>query len=72
MRVLGTLLFAVILVVVVLESNAEQKKKVKKLQIGVKKRVKDCKMRSKREDSLHMHYTVSTLTLILCVYFFFS
>lgn len=29
-----------------------------KLNIGVKKRVKDCKVKSKHGDKLHMHYTV--------------
>lgn len=39
------------------------KKKVTKLQIGVKKRIdeKDCKMKSRKGDSLHMHYTVSSI-----------
>lgn len=32
----------------------------KKLQIGVKKRVEDCKIRSRKGDFLHMHYTVLT------------
>lgn len=41
------------------DAAAAKKKAVKKLQIGVKKRVEDCKMRSRRGDSLHMHYTVS-------------
>ncbi|XP_023333116.1 peptidyl-prolyl cis-trans isomerase FKBP2 [Eurytemora carolleeae] len=31
--------------------------KVTKLQIGVKKRVENCEVRSKKGDSLHMHYT---------------
>ena len=30
---------------------------VTKLQIGVKKRVEDCDVRSKKGDTLHMHYT---------------
>lgn len=30
-----------------------------KLNIGVKKRVKDCKVKSQKGDTLHMHYTVS-------------
>lgn len=68
MRTFGILLFALVLAVVILESNAETKKKVKKLQIGVKKRVQDCKMRSKSGDSLHMHYTVSISVIFL--YFF--
>jgi hypothetical protein len=31
----------------------------KKLQIGVKKRVDNCQVKSKRGDFLHMHYKVS-------------
>ncbi len=30
-----------------------------KLQIGVKKRVEDCDMRTRKGDKLEMHYTVS-------------
>ncbi|XP_059479844.1 peptidyl-prolyl cis-trans isomerase FKBP2 [Neocloeon triangulifer] len=45
-----------ILCVVVLASFAAADSK-KKLQIGVKKRVEDCKMRSRKGDFLHMHYT---------------
>ncbi|XP_013397713.1 peptidyl-prolyl cis-trans isomerase FKBP2-like [Lingula anatina] len=39
--------------------GAESDKKVKKLQIGVKKRVEpdQCKIKSKKGDTLHMHYT---------------
>lgn len=33
--------------------------KVDKLQIGVLKRVEDCKKRSKNGDVLDMHYTVN-------------
>jgi hypothetical protein len=32
--------------------------KVTKLQIGVKKRVDNCSIKSKKGDVLHMHYTV--------------
>jgi len=32
-------------------------KVISKLQIGVKKKVADCDMRSKKGDTLHMHYT---------------
>jgi hypothetical protein len=39
--------------------GAEEKKKVTKLQIGVKKRVDDCTVKSRKGDMLHMHYTVS-------------
>lgn len=31
----------------------------KKLKIGVKKRVDNCQVKSKKGDFLHMHYTVS-------------
>ena len=41
------------------QAHAADKKDSKKLQIGVKKRVADCKTRSKSGDTLHMHYTVS-------------
>jgi len=34
-----------------------EEKKVTKLQIGVKKRVEGCTVKSKKGDSLHMHYT---------------
>jgi len=37
----------------------KEKKPVTKLQIGVKKRVEDCKVRTKKGDSLQMHYTGS-------------
>ena len=42
------------------EPKKKAKKPVTKLQIGVKKRVEDCKVRTKKGDSLQMHYTVST------------
>lgn len=37
----------------------------KKLQIGVKKRVdpEDCKIKSRKGDKLHMHYTVINTNL---------
>lgn len=31
----------------------------RKLQIGVKKRVENCPIKSRKGDVLHMHYTVS-------------
>ncbi|XP_068206747.1 peptidyl-prolyl cis-trans isomerase FKBP2-like [Palaemon carinicauda] len=34
----------------------KKKEKVKKLQIGVKKRVDNCTLKSRRGDLLHMHY----------------
>merc|ERR1712228_342494 len=36
---------------------AAEKSKVTKLQIGVKKRVENCEMKSRKGDTLHMHYT---------------
>ena len=36
---------------------------VDKLQIGVKKRVDDCSIRSKKGDRLHMHYTVGVAVM---------
>ncbi|XP_072030907.1 peptidyl-prolyl cis-trans isomerase FKBP2-like isoform X4 [Amphiura filiformis] len=54
----GSILFFVCAVCVFLEIRAEKGDKgEKKLQIGIKKRVEDCKQRSKNGDSLHMHYT---------------
>lgn len=50
------LLFVVVAMFVV--AAAAEEKKVTKLQIGVKKRVEDCQVRSKKGDKLHMHYTV--------------
>ena len=41
---------------------APEKKPVKKLQIGVKKRVENCDQKSRRGDQLSMHYTVSQFT----------
>ena len=37
-----------------------------KLNIGVKKRVKDCKVKSQNGDTLHMHYTVLNNSINLC------
>lgn len=45
--------------------------KVTKLQIGVKKRVDNCSVKSKKGDVLHMHYTVSccdSILMQLCVF----
>ena len=36
---------------------AAEKSKVTKLQIGVKKRVENCEMKSRKGDKLSMHYT---------------
>lgn len=57
------LLFFVCIVVVVLAKES----KSKKLQIGIKKRVDNCTVKSKRGDLLHMHYTVDILLRFLGV-----
>jgi hypothetical protein len=43
--------------------DAKEAKKPKGLQIGVKKRIdpENCPIKSRKGDSLHMHYTVSFL-----------
>lgn len=38
--------------------DGKKKEKIKKLQIGVKKRIDNCNVRSKKGDFLHMHYSV--------------
>ena len=50
--------FLVCLCAIVAASEGEKDKK--KLQIGVKKRVdpEKCKIKSKKGDTLHMHYSV--------------
>jgi hypothetical protein len=53
-----TLAFLVVCLAALASLAAADSKK--KLQIGVKKRVEDCKMRSRKGDFLHMHYTVSS------------
>lgn len=40
----------------------------KQLQIGIKKRVVDCKIKSKKGDLLHMHYKVRS-SIILGLFF---
>lgn len=53
----------VVAVVIGASAAADDKKDAKKkgLQIGIKKRVdpEECKVKSKKGDSLHMHYTVT-------------
>ncbi len=39
--------------------DKESDKKIKKLQIGVKKRVENCERKSSKGDILHIHYRVS-------------
>lgn len=49
---------ALIILVQCYQSSAVEER----LNIGVKKRVKDCKMKSQNGDTLHMHYTVFGVT----------
>ena len=46
-----------IMLLMVIQSWAGEEDKKKKLQIGVKKRVDNCKTKSRKGDTLHMHYT---------------
>jgi len=39
-------------------NSKDVEKKVKKLQIGVKKRVENCERKSSKGDILHIHYRV--------------
>ncbi|EFX89578.1 peptidyl-prolyl cis-trans isomerase FKBP2-like [Daphnia pulex] len=50
-KIVLLLLACVVVVVLAKESKS------KKLQIGIKKRVDNCTVKSKRGDLLHMHYT---------------
>ncbi|KAB7496480.1 Peptidyl-prolyl cis-trans isomerase FKBP2 [Armadillidium nasatum] len=50
------LLILFMLIVLARAEDEKKKDKVKKLQIGVKKRVENCPLRSRRGDLLHMHY----------------
>ena len=66
-----TCVLAIVIIALVSASLAEEedgkkkeKKPVTKLQIGVKKRVEDCKVRSRKGDSLQMHYTVCKYKLV--------
>lgn len=56
--ILSPVLFSLLLCGVRSDDDKDEKK-VKKLQIGVKKRVdpEDCKIKSRKGDVLHMHYT---------------
>ena len=57
----------VLLAVIYLSAASDDDGKKKKLQIGVKKRVDAelCKIKSRKGDSLSMHYTVSHHMLLL-------
>ena len=53
---------ALVAVLAVYVAAEEEETKKKKLQIGIKKRVEPelCKIKSRKGDTLSMHYTVST------------
>ena len=55
-------LIVVVASIQVASSEDDKKQKIKKLQIGVKKRVdpEQCTIKSRKGDTLHMHYTVSS------------
>ena len=59
MRILCGIIAALMILILSNQALAADKKDSKKLHVGVKKRVADCKTRSKSGDTLHMHYTVS-------------
>jgi len=56
---------ALITIVTAVEPEKDGKKS-KGLQIGVKKRIDPdkCPVKSKKGDTLHMHYTVSTVCMV--------
>lgn len=56
---LTVLAVALIAVLGAVQADDSEKKKITKLQIGVKKRAEHCETKSKKGDVLHMHYTVS-------------
>jgi len=59
---------ALFAIVTAVEPEKEGKKS-KGLQIGVKKRVDpdQCPIKSKKGDTLHMHYTVSNVSMMYCL-----
>ncbi len=66
---LGQWTWAALLVVAIAHQvssavEEEKKDKKKKLQIGVKKRPDECKTKSRKGDTLHMHYTVFYIILL--------
>merc|ERR1712198_363468 len=46
-----------LLICVLMEFSSSASGDVKKLQIGIKKKIKDCKRRTRKGDQLKMHYT---------------
>ena len=65
MKLAHCIWLVLVLVTVLYQVKAEEEKaEKKKLQIGVKKRVdpEQCKIKSRKGDTLNMHYTVSVET----------
>lgn len=54
---LSNIFGGITLTLIILTTVESKSDPVKKLQIGVKKRVENCPIKSKRGDLLHMHYT---------------
>lgn len=46
------------LIPLVQNEDSKSNSKIKKLQIGIKKRIEGCEVKSKKGDVLHMHYKV--------------
>lgn len=59
MRSNGVCIVVIFMGLICLSKSDDDEKKVKKLQIGIKKRVdpEQCKMKSRKGDVLSMHYT---------------
>ena len=64
---LGLLLLSMICVIAFADAVDDSKKKG--LQVGVKKRIDadKCKIKSRKGDSLHMHYTVNIARQMLLI-----
>jgi len=54
MKLCGVVLVSFLISIILVDEIDANKKK---LQIGVKKKVENCQRRSKKGDTLHMHYT---------------
>eukprot|EP00111_Clytia_hemisphaerica_P008839 TCONS_00025835-protein len=54
MKLCGVVLVSFLISIILVDEIGANKKK---LQIGVKKKVENCQRRSKKGDTLHMHYT---------------
>lgn len=50
-------------------NSKEDKKKITKLQIGIKKRIENCEKRTSKGDIVHIHYKVCCNLFCFCIYF---